>query len=379
MTKTALLHIGTPKTGTSSIQDCLARARVDGSLGRICYPLWADDLYQLRLAALYVPEETWTRRFYPMRRREIERYRRFLFGKLRASNSAILSAEVMSWFFPPPAVARLRADLESVGFRNFHVVLYIRDPADFYLSVTQQHLREPVHSAAPFVEDPATFAYGFRRIAETWEQVFPGRLIVRRFPTDPRHDVVDDFAAVLHQCLGVGLHRVPTRSNATLSAEGMQILQDYRETYWPDEEDFWTPDVARLVTYLQQSVQDIGQTRPVLKRDIADRIRASHQTDADELASRYGVDLGLRTSDPVAVAPRRKPYRVSEIVESVDPAIVQQILLRLTKTELERLPAKPPLPWRVATRAYRTIPTAYRPVRLLASLRAMANRRKAPG
>lgn len=40
MTKTALLHIGTPKTGTTSIQHCLARAQADGCLGPVRYPSW---------------------------------------------------------------------------------------------------------------------------------------------------------------------------------------------------------------------------------------------------------------------------------------------------------------------------------------------------
>ena len=51
--KPILLHIGTPKTGSTSIQESLARAEQDGSLDGVRYPLWRGDRHHLRLIPLY--------------------------------------------------------------------------------------------------------------------------------------------------------------------------------------------------------------------------------------------------------------------------------------------------------------------------------------
>lgn len=374
--KTALLHIGSTKTGTTSIQRALAQAKADGGLGEICYPLWDRVENQNRLAVIYYPVTEWSpwmRSQYPAHPPEVahlrKRYRTFILNEMAAAPKAILSAEALS-VFPPVYVAQLRGDLESLGYKDFHVVLYIRDPAEHYLSVTQQYLKDPTDP--PLVEDPMLFRYPFAEMADTWEQVFPGRLLIRRFPTDPRHNVVDDFGEVLRHYMDVSLPSVDVRLNTTLSAEGMQILQDYRETFRPDTAAM-TPDVRQIVRFLNQSVNEVPQTRPVLKPAVADVIRANHRADAAVIRSRYGVDLAL-CGHRLAVAPViRQSYRVEDIVVSVDSQIVHQLLLRLANTELGRAPSKRSLSRRIASRAYWSIPPSLRPERLAAKLRASRN------
>jgi hypothetical protein len=371
MTKIALLHIGTAKTGSTSIQRWLANAQRGGSLGTVCYPLWRSNYNHQRLVTLYKPYEELPS---PMRqsygpcgrpyKHMRDTYREFLFRELRDASAAIISGESLCSVFSPPNAARLREDLESLGFQKFHVVLYVRDPADYFLSNMQQALKMTYE--LPFVRDPSTFIYEFLRYTETWEKVFPGKLIVRKFPTDPCHDVIDDFADVLQQCLNISLPRVPLRMNSSHSTEAMQIIQDYRETFWPDTE-ILTPDTARLIEFLSWSRQEMPQTRPVLKKEIAEQIRANHKADAKELYDRYGVDLGLGNCNSKAVSPRDEPHRVSEIVDSFDSDIAYRLLLRLARYEITRKPKT--LPWRIAARIYRSIPITLLPASLDAWLR----------
>lgn len=300
--------------------------------------------------------------------RMLKQYREFLFAELRASSGAVISAESLCGLFSAGLAARLREDLESLGFLEFHVVIYIRDPADFFLSSSQQSLR--MTTRLPFVGDPASFRYDFLRMTETWEQAFPGRLIVRKFPIGSNVDIIDDFAAVLQRCLGVAPPRVPLNVNATVSAEAMQILQDYRHDFSPDDGGNLTPDAARLVSFLSGSAQLLTQTKPVLRKDIAEQIRANHKADAEVIYSRYGVDLSLQNCGPPATLPRDRPYRVDEIVESVDPAIMYRLLLLFARHELCRPLAKRSPALRAASRAYRKIHPAYRPDRLAGWLRS---------
>lgn len=373
--KTALLHIGTPKTGTTSIQRWLANAQDDGSLAPVRYPLWAGGHNHQRLVSLYKPYEDlppgFRQNYGPSGesyRRMRERYRAFLFDELSAASGAVLSGESLCDLLSPLLAARLRVDLESLGFREFHVVLYIRDPADYFLSVTQQDLKIAVRS--PIVQDPAIFRYEFLRMAETWEQAFPGKLIIRKFPTDQGHDIIDDFAVVMQQCFGTAPPRVPLRMNTTYSAEAMKIMQDYRAARGTSTETL-TPDVARLVEFLDWSRQHIPQTKPVLKPEVAQQIRANHKEDAGLLHSRYGVDLGLQNCGPGSTFPRSRPFRVDEILESVDPEVVDELLLLLARIHLGH---KRSLTWRIAAWAYRRIPPARRPVRALSWVRSRINR-----
>jgi hypothetical protein len=81
MAKSVLLHIGTPKTGTTSIQHSLVRARMNGDLGQVCYPLLEGDSNQQRLAVLYLnPDELGRlipseRERYPVREKSYKRMR----------------------------------------------------------------------------------------------------------------------------------------------------------------------------------------------------------------------------------------------------------------------------------------------------------------
>jgi ribosomal protein S13 len=281
------------------------------------------------------------------------RYHRFILEELRSSSSAIISGEALSAFFTTAAAERMREDLERLGFRRFHVILYVRDPADYFLSFLQQTLKSS-DEKAPMGWHPATFRYDIRRIVETWEQVFPGNLIVRTFAGNAEANVVEDFSSLLQEHLGMSLKPSRARMNATISAEGMKILQDYRLAFWPDNQGVLTPDTARLVSFLEQSTAAVHQTKPVLKSKVAEHIRANHEADMNFIYSRYGVEL----RQPNAIPQKqnlRPAYRVVDLVESLDSEVVHEVLLRLAKSELERTPAKRSLARRIASRAYRAI------------------------
>lgn len=341
---------------------------------------------QNALSAVYLPFEQWS----PWMRcnlaaspraaaRVRESVRSFILSEMATASKAVLSAEALS-DFPPGAVVQLRDDLEAIGYSDVHVVLYIRDPAAYYLSVIQENLKQPIDP--PLVPDPLSFRYRFREIADTWAQVFPGRLLVRKFTTDPHHNVIDDFNAVLRQCLDVSLPRVDVRMNTSLSAEGMQILQDYRETFRADTV-LLTPDVRQLTGFLSQSIHEVPQTRPVLKTAVAEAIRANYRADAEAVRSRYGVDLGLDGHRSAVAASTRQSYRVEDIVASVDSQIVHQLLLRLAHTELGRSPDPASLPRRIAVRSlprrtaawvYWRMPPSLRPTSAAARLHGTGRR-----
>ena len=345
--KSILLHIGTGKTGTTSIQHALGTA--GKHLEPVRYPLFNGDRSHNRLITLYVPHERLPAVWQNVDPASQEPYRRFLFDQLAQADAAILSAEVLSTYFTGSEAERLREDLERIGFQEFHVLMYVRDPAEYFMSSMQQMLKRS-GEATPAGFDPLTFRYPIRSMCETWEHVFPGDVVVRKFADRAEVDVVQDFSDTIKQVFGVSLPVPPKRLNKSLSAESLQIIQDYKRTFSAGNSGMLTKDAAKLVRFLEQSATDIPQTAPVLKRELAEYIRANHKADADFVHSKYGVDLALRETRPVLDTAETE--LVGELVESVDHTVVYQLLLRLAYTELQRPDAKKALPRRIAGRAY---------------------------
>lgn len=359
--KTALLHIGTPKTGTTSIQDSLKRAEVSGALGAYRYPLQRLGLrnQDQLLSALYLSHGD---------RRAQRRCRRFLSRTLQSAKGAILSANVLGSRFDLPEVIQLRSDLESLGFRNFYVVLYIRDAADLYLSRAQQRLKMPtVIDSVDAIINPLSVRYRFRPIAANWESVFPGWVIVRRYPNTPGDDAVADFSELLQTRLGVTLPPSTTRLNTTLSAEAMTVIQNHRQAAASAGSSQLIPGLAQLVAFLMKSRPLVPhQTSPILKVTVAEHIRAEHRADAEFIHSRYGVDLGMGTSGLSAPIGARPSWRVEDVLESVDLETVQRLGDEFRRAEI---PSRRPLPVRAASRVYRTVPYSRRLARLDAQFR----------
>ena len=332
MPRTAVIHIGTRKTGTTSIQETLASA--GNQLGEVGYPLVGRDRDQNRMISLYVsPREmplAWQGLDPVMNRK----FRKVFFRHLASKNDLILSAESMASWFPTESILQLRADLESAGFDRFCVVLFVRDPADYFLSFTQQVIKSTFVSA-PYGEHWATFKYPFRSIAERWESVFPGSLVLRKYPGEQNGDVVRDFSMLLKKYLRLDVSAASVRSNASLSAEGMKILQDYRLLYHDPSRPGWlTRDAAKLLQFLRHSTGSIHQTRACLDADIARGIRANHKEDAEFILHHYGVDLEIADSAPVEVRADSQ-YLVSDLVEHYDQGSVEKILLLFAKETLE--------------------------------------------
>ncbi len=375
--KTALLHIGTMKTGNTSIHHNLAEAKARGLLGPVCYPLWEDDKHQARMAVLYCADtlgETLPslRERYAQDqarfRHMLKRYRSYVLRELQSAGSAIISAESFCHLFTAGIVVALRRDLEAVGFERFVILLYIRDPADYYLSVINQNLR--MSEALPLVKDPASFRYNFLEMVDAWEQTFPGALMVRRYPPPgTTRDVVSDFNSIAKETFGIELPSNSIKKNATLSAEAMQLLQNYRAALSSDSRGLITRETKDLVQLLLESPDELTQTRPVLKQEVSRQIRYNHKADLDALCRRYGVDFCPAYTPTTHLPPRVMPYRIDEIVDCIDPQIAEKLGLWVVHEALRRKKPQRSLSYSLAAEVNRRLPECLKSHVLQATLK----------
>jgi hypothetical protein len=345
-TKQLLLHIGTGKTGTTSIQESLHQAAGEGTLGDISYPSPAGPNHNF-LAALYMAPDQLPREYrsrYQARgpealERDASKFREALFAAIRESQQTILSAEYLGRF-GPEELGALRRDLTRLGVDEVLVVAYVRDPASAYLSFVQQKVK----AASPF-RGPSIYRYPFRQVLGDWNKEFSD-LVVRPFARDRLvgGDVLRDFGHIASSFFGMDHVDLPSvAKNQSVSAEGMILLQRYRQLFHSNAEDQFTWDSGQLVRILQESMDSVRQTPAALSSSAEQVVVSNHRDDLEWLWRDHGVDLRGRSAGQTsghltwgeAFEGLRYLNDVTLILESYDEDVVGELMLHCARQALE--------------------------------------------
>ena len=285
-----IVHFGTPKTGTSALQETLLRHRRK-LLGRgILYPRIAQQRRHHILTGMFVSADKihsgLLDRFGSEKevRRAAEVAWKAVLEQIRRHKpgTVILSSEMFVFGSRQEELERLRDRLLEVT-PTITAVLYVRSPAHYYLSGLQQNVRTgrllPPH------------AFEFRSHIESIERVFGGDIIVRCFE---RHrlsggDIVSDFfsAVLMDRSAAIGLETVTF--NESISAEAMSIILQHRRICLPDREGISHSSSSLLRHKLVQIERARGGvSRPRLRPEVDDAIvRASD--DLLWLQQEYGI------------------------------------------------------------------------------------------
>lgn len=227
--KRLVLHIGQHKTGTTSLQDTLARNRVTLRAAGILYPKlgpWRSAHHALAPALLGKRQtaQDVLHRLGPSAEGRSRHYLAQLHDMARRGDcdTVVLSSEAFFRRVTARSAAELAEALSAIA-ENIEVVCYLRHPAAFVLSaISTQVQRTPfIRAPHPALQITALRSYGKAKQLE---------LRVHPYVLEQLHnkDVVDDFA---HRHLPGGTALVPQRArarlNQTLSAEAMVIAQDF--------------------------------------------------------------------------------------------------------------------------------------------------------
>lgn len=241
--KRLVLHIGTEKTGTTTLQRFLHSNRQrllgDGwtlpkSLGEpdqrrlaaICNDDSFVDAFMRRhglaeASARTAARAQWTRDFV----KEV--------GAAATPNLVISSEHLSSRLFTPSEMDRLRQFL-APHFETIDVLVYLRDPVDAALSLlsTQVQVGDTNGTLPP---PPTAWGEGndrswisvcdHRQTLQRWEAAFPGRLTVRIF--EPEALVGGSVFADFRTFLGIDGkpgYTEPERANESLGATGIALL-----------------------------------------------------------------------------------------------------------------------------------------------------------
>jgi hypothetical protein len=363
-----LLHIGSPKAGSSAIQASLAGCsdQLRASTGLLVLPPnpYRRPMPSGFLAACYLPPEQLPRYLASRYRRDsaqflqdIGCYRQLLADLLRlggrshaepwrarlqylkahllgrAAQPALLSSEFLLRL-PSPKIKELREWFTSLGVRRFRILVYVRDPVSAYGSFLQQWLRLS-DELQPY--NPWTWNYQIRHYLEAWQSVFtPDEIVVRPFDRDQLvgGSVVPDF---YDQCsnwfeMPIGGPEVK-EVNQALSIEALMLVQELLKAVPKSRrlESAWMSDMAKFTRLLRTQTNGLPCSPVRLKPSVRRLVREQHTGDLEWLEQHYGIALGsMADADGAEPLPDwREVSRLDDLLElPEDPELIDQLRRR---------------------------------------------------
>lgn len=284
-----LLHIGMPKTGTSTLQEALHTNRRRLRDVGVRYPDPGSRMHgHALLVTPFFDDEGMPREFRGAparaRHRGVRLWDRIANDASRGDASTMILSTEYLYGLREDRIESLAALLRSL-FDPVEVVCYVREPASYYVSLTQQVVR-----GSGRIQPPARFRMRTPQCLGRYEAAFDGRVEVRAFqPTSlVAGDIVTDFLATYAPEGRRFADATPRAAvNESLSAEAMCVLQ--QRHLHREGPVVLTRETARLVARLRELEQRIPCTRARLRPEIEAALVHRHRSELAYLHDAHGV------------------------------------------------------------------------------------------
>jgi hypothetical protein len=237
MPRNLFLHIGTAKTGSTTIQHLLNKSRPALLEQGFCYP--GQLINHLTMAMQFSTETVYYENFdsrvwhgkdpHVHMAEQQESFRQEMLSLPAGVDRVILSSESFSQFIREPAdIARFAAMLKEF-FDKVTVLVYLRRQDGHYASMHSQDLRRGMIRRPRFDTPKAEKdLYDYERLLNNWASAFGAANIKPRIferDTNKSFDVVTDFMAQ------VGLDTLPVskdavKTNPSMNLAGQRILRE---------------------------------------------------------------------------------------------------------------------------------------------------------
>ena len=295
--KKLLLHVGTGKAGSSSIQYAMRRADRRGLLKPVCYPGLLNKVHHEAITTLYKPFDRIPRAVRSLFASDDEDYAAYVKSVreaveqiFRRHDRLVLSAEHL-YNIDEASVVSLAEHLRQQGFESVKVLMYLRDPASFFLSQAQQRVK-----ASFRLPDPNSRITEYSSYVARWKSVFDD-VEVREFSPESlaEGDVVRDFIQVMNHYFGTSItvpDKLVRRVNDSLSTEGIALVRSFREQFYANAEHQVNKPTNELIRLIQHCEgQGLSVTKPRLKPSVRDRINFLNREEVSRLREQMGQNF----------------------------------------------------------------------------------------
>lgn len=335
-----LIHYGYAKTGSSSLQSSLMKNRKLLAKSGILYPVTSKqtDAHHVLLGLFkseacippylidrYDGYENLTleaRKAWKKIKRNVA---------LKKPEVLLLSSEMFFGYDPGGEQQKLFDHLSEIS-NDIEPIVYIRDPADHFLSIMQQRARFSAAVVPPSAER-------IRSAIENLEAVYGKKPAIRAFEQGALAggDIVQDFA---QNFLSVHIEPSrlnPMRLNESMSPETMLITHNFRRVNCPGSDGVPTPKSWRLFHEVRQIDKEIGKAgKPQLPAGLADQIRRA-SVDYTWLKDRYGVsfkNLDYSQMDDAPIPMKPEYQKLSGLID-IDWERYDRLLYTILSREME--------------------------------------------
>ncbi len=290
-----ILHIGMPKTGTTALQRALTKLRPDLVRAGALYPEPVYDNHDI-LSVATRDFEFLSRQYQQIyngdpiaAKSDFDRWWSRTLEEITTTKPdlVLFSGEAL---FSDMGAKELRDLLGQIS-SEIVVVAYIRRPSSFFLSHLQQHIKAS-RFAGPY--EPMLY----RTMLEHFAESFDCEVSAYDRSSLIQGDTITDFFSRFVPQFGLQKAYTAQRSNESLSAEAMALIQDFKRATEPGQNRIYTPETHYLLAAIRSVDAFYPPSRPVLKPGLADLIDHS-DPDLLWLRQRYGVTFSGLDYDKV--------------------------------------------------------------------------------
>jgi hypothetical protein len=286
--KRCWLHIGMPKTGSSSIQNNLGA--VNNPKGWRLLKVGGKSNMGIPLYAMFHEKPHHLHWFVKQGKTasEIEemglKLRQELAQKLENSEASctIISAELL-WVFSLKSLHKLKLFL-SPFFDEIQVIGYIRSPISFYNSILQQQFKSGKSDLMI-----SRLKINYRSRVEKFDEVFGLSSVglVKFQPSSfPNQCIVEDFCERL--AIKLPKNTLGVRSNESLSREACGLLYAYRK-FGPGYGV--GPDAIKENTFIIRPLRFLKGRKFTISKSLLDRMDLPDESDTQWIEQRIGDSL----------------------------------------------------------------------------------------
>lgn len=318
-----IVHIGQPKTGTTTLQRVLLQNRRRLRRQGFIYPKPKFGINHAGLSVIFTRHVQ--RSLIPRFGSDLTEARKISMTHWEAVASEILanpSATVIlssEFFYSASGLWNITQTLTKLLGEpvDTEFIAYLRTPSEHYISLVQQKLK-----ASHKLMLPPELDIG--RLQELSEI---GKIRLRKFALNSmvNGDIVSDFCAIM----GINDDRFvrgKRDDNKSISAEGMILLQEYRARNCADQDNTFSEGTRNFIKAIsvEEARNPSRYTRPKLRLEFA-RWMDRDTSAVEWLRAHHGIDLsqdhGVGPSTQIDIS---KIQKVSELL-SFDPILVSQL------------------------------------------------------
>lgn len=324
------LHIGSQKTGSTSIQMTFHQNRDELKDQGFMFPgnTQNDHLFYF---ATKGEQEDWPRQFKSMGQDKLQKYLDSYSASLQEGFESGIKHQIISTEY---LFLHNRQYIDNVisflddYFDKIKVYAFIRSPIDYYRSYQQQKIK-----ARSFIKAPNCFKYSFKEVIKSWREVAD----IENIPYQPGINSCKVFC----DKLGVDFSRLnisDRNSNASISVEQMLLLEKIQSDLYQEHEDIYKDHLTII-----QRIRAPYLNKPKLQEWVKPAVYKNHLEDLHWLKDEYDIDLLNEelekkeiTSLPTfenGKATVRDVYNVpsEESVEKYEVLVVDAILKKLVQ------------------------------------------------